>query len=231
MAWRLHTHADAATLHAVVADAVHAALALALATQDTAVLSLAGGGTPLPAYRQLAAMNLPWSRVIAVPGDERCVPHDHPACNLRQLRDCFASTDAQVRALTTADGEPEASLVLAKEWLAAHAAPFAATVLGMGADGHTASLFPGAANLAEALDPACRVDAVRVRFDPLPPEAPFERISMTARRLLHADSVLLLLTGTAKRAVLEEALADPARHPVGALLHAPGSTLDIHWSP
>ena len=231
MAWRLNTHADATALHAAAADALDGAIANSLATRGHATLSLAGGNTPLPAYRMLAARDLPWARITVLPGDERCVPHGHPACNLAQLRACFAATPVCVQPITTTDGDPAASLALALDWLSVHPAPFAASVLGMGGDGHTASLFPGATNLADALDLHRCEDAVRVLPDPLPPEAPFERISMTARRLLHADAVLLLVTGAAKRAVLEEALADAARHPVGALLHAPGHVIDIHWSP
>lgn len=229
MAWLWHAHEDADVLHVAVAAALREAIERRLGAQ--AVLSLAGGSTPLPAYRLLAQAKLPWPRVTLVPGDERCVPHAHDACNLRQLGACFTGTGAIAQPLTTVDGDPEMSLALATRWLDAHPQPFAATVLGIGADGHTASLFPGAANLAAGLDLAGGDAVIRVVPQPLPPEAPFERISMTAPRLLHSDAIHLLATGDGKRSVLEQAMGNPARYPVGAVLHAPGRTVHVHWSP
>ena len=131
----------------------------------------------------------------------------------------------------------EASLAHARALLAANPQPFDAVLLGMGmgmgmgGDGHFASLFPGAANLDEGFDPA--LDACRIDPVPLPPEAPYPRISLTLPRLLRTRTLLLAVTGAGKRAVLEEAMAgaDPRCLPVAALLHAPGAQLHVHWSP
>lgn len=131
----------------------------------------------------------------------------------------------------------EASLAHARALLAANPQPFDAVLLGMGmgmgmgGDGHFASLFAGAANLDEGFDPA--LDACRIDPVPLPPEAPYPRISLTLPRLLRTRTLLLAVTGAGKRAVLEEAMAgaDPRRLPVAALLHAPGAQLHVHWSP
>src|SRR5690606_18283240 len=102
-----------------------------------------------------------------------------------------------------------------------HPQDFDAVLLGMGADGHFASLFPGAANLADGLAPDSGIDAIATLPDPLPPEAPFARISLTLPRLLRAREIHLLVSGEDKRRVLRQAQQqDACRHPVAALLHA-----------
>lgn len=234
MAWELHTHEDAGALSHALAAALSTAAREALDTRGNALLSLAGGRTPLPAYRGLAALPLEWSRVVLLPGDDRCVPHSHAAANVRELRAAFAGAGGVVvEALTTPDGDPQASESHARAMLAGHPQPFDAVVLGMGADAHTASLFPNARRLGEALDPASTLEALRIDPLPLPPEAPFPRISLTAARLLRARAIHLVVTGEAKRAVLEQAFASPDSlvRPVSAILHAPEALVHVHWSP
>lgn len=247
MAWTLIEHADDAALHAAVADALAAAIAEGVAARGVATLALAGGSTPFPAYRQLAARALPWAQVRVWPSDERWVPGAHPANNLRALREAFAGAGFALRGLLpaaleraaadAAPGAPDASAAEAD--LAALPTRFDACLLGMGGDGHTASLFPGEPRLAALLAPAGGPDAAVVIPDPLPPEAPFARITLTAQRLLRSRRLLLAITGDAKRRVLEAALrpdADPLRLPVAALLRAAGvdgagAPVAIHWSP
>ena len=232
MAWTLHTYPDSGQLAETVAASLLAACNTGLDTRGMAMLALAGGQTPWPVYRRLASADLRWSDVTVLPTDDRCVPADASASNARGLGEAFASANGvRLAALTVPDGDPEASLIHARGWLAAHRQPFDAVLLGMGSDGHTASLFPGAAELTEGFDPAlaaCRVDP-----DPLPPEAPYPRISLTVARLLHAATLHLVITGEDKRTALMEAIAvdDPWRHPIMAVLAAPEAHVDIHWSP
>ncbi|MFC5570339.1 6-phosphogluconolactonase [Lysobacter yangpyeongensis] len=237
MAWIEHRYPDADALAAALAARLEDVLREATASRGHALLALAGGRTPLPAYRLLAARPLDWRKVVLMPTDERCVPHDHPACNLREMRAAFAGADGvRFASLTVDDGDPERSAVNAGTMLSQHAGAFDAVVLGMGKDAHTASLFPGAEGLAAALDPTGTTDACRIDPEPLPPEAPFPRITLTAARLLRARAVHLALTGADKHAVLRaaQAASDPLRYPVAAVLdaaarHTPGS-VHIHWS-
>jgi 6-phosphogluconolactonase len=232
MPWIEHDHADVGALVAHVADAFVDTCRAAIHARGQAWLALAGGRTPLPVYARLAAVGL-GGVVSAIPTDERCVPHEHPACNLRALREAFAA-DANIVAnpLTRQDGDQAASLAQARALLAVNPQPFDAVLLGMGADGHFASLFPGAANLAEGLAMASGEAAIATLPHPLPPEAPFARISLTLPRLLHAREIHLVVTGADKRVVLRHAQADrDCAFPVAALLHAPGHHIHIHWSP
>lgn len=234
MAWVEHLHADAGTLVDDLVQRLEDAVLDALAVRGNALLALAGGRTPMPVYRALAARPVDWSRTIAMPTDERCVPHDHAACNLRGMRTAFAAAQGlRWESLTTPDGDATHSLTHACEMLGRHTQTFDAIVLGMGNDAHTASLFPGAVNLAAALAPACLDDVCRIDPEPLPAEAPFPRITMTAARLLRARSLHLVITGEGKHDVLREAQAssDVLLHPIAALLQAPQTVVHIHWSP
>lgn len=234
MAWIEHDYTDADALVATLAERLRATCAEAVATRGHAWLALGGGSTPLPLYRRLATCALPWPQVTLVPTDERCVPHDHPACNLAAISAAFATAaGVDLLALTTADGDPERSQAHAREAVARHPAPFDAVVLGMGADAHTASLFPGVPGLRTALDPASAIEACRIDPQPLPPEAPYPRITLTAARLLRARSLHLFISGETKRAVLRQAAAsrDPLQHPIGAFLHATDACVNVHSSP
>lgn len=234
MAWVEHEYADMEELVARLACQLKSVCVDAVSQRGRAFLALAGGRTPLPVYRLLAERPFPWTDLVVVPTDERCVPHEHPACNVRALREAFSGTDGlDLLSLTVPDGDPLRSEAHANGMLCAHAEAFDAVLLGMGSDGHTASLFPGAPNLAAALDPAQSNDAMRIDPLPLPAEAPFARVTLTLERLLRTRSLHLLVSGEEKRTVLRRAQRsrDPSRLPVAAVLHAPGALTHTHWSP
>ena len=226
MGWIEHDHDNSDALVAHVADALERSCRDAVRARGAAWLALAGGRTPLPIYARLAA-SAQAGRILAIPTDERCVPHDHPACNLRALREAFSGSTVSTLALTGDDGAPDLSA------LTAHPQDFDAVLLGMGADGHFASLFPGAANLADGLALDSGIDAIATLPDPLPPEAPFARISLSLPRLLRAREIHLVVTGEAKRRVLRQAQQQDAGSglPIAALLHARTRSVQIHWSP
>lgn len=234
MSWTETVHDDAAQLAESLAGTLEAAINAGIAARGRAVLALAGGGTPMPVYRRLAEASLDWSKVQLVATDERWVDHEHPASNSRAMREAFAMADrVNILSLVPPSAGPRASEATARAALASVPDPFDAVLLGMGSDGHFASLFPNNPALQAGLDPQNPDDALVVHPDPLPPEAPFARVSLSAARLLRTRRLLLAITGTAKREVLARAQArpDPVRLPISAVLHDAAAQIEIHWSP
>lgn len=213
-------------------DALASLLGDICATSAAPNLALAGGKTPLPIYRALARR---WSRegqrARIVPTDDRCVAHTHPASNIAALRNAFGDS-ADCFAITTAEGDANASLAIAKDTLHEFDI-FDAVLLGMGEDGHFASLFPGAANLQDGLAPDAHDDAILTTPVPLPPEAPFNRISLTLSRLLRTRSAHLCITGARKLDILQQAVSQTTDlpYPVAALLRQTSVAVHVHWSP
>ncbi|MDT8410388.1 MAG: 6-phosphogluconolactonase [Wenzhouxiangellaceae bacterium] len=237
MEWIEHDNQD--QLAAAVACDLADICARAIAERGRAVLALAGGSTPLPAYQQLARASLDWPQIQVLPSDERWVAHDHPACNLAAMQAAFKDTgDDQGAgpdfiALTPARPGARPELETAQAALDSIGARFDACLLGMGADGHFASLFPHAPELDTALDPACDQAVVIIHPDPLPTDAPYARISLTLPPIIASRRLLLVIRGQAKRDTLNAALRDdqPKTHPIAALLRHAGQQLTIHWSP
>jgi 6-phosphogluconolactonase len=182
-----------------IADWIGARLCAALADSPTIAISLPGGATPFPILALMGDEALDWSRFTVWPGDDRVVPEDHPASNVGRIRAALEPLGATVTALREGVTPPH----------------FALTWLGMGADGHVASLFPNT-------DP--RADAprtvLRLTPDPLPPEAPFDRLSLTIPALLASDQVMFVIRGADKRAVFDAAAAGESDLPVARLLAA-----------
>lgn len=216
-----------------VAARIAGALDDALAARGEAVVALAGGRTSPPVFRVLAEQRRDWSRVTVLPSDERWVAHTHPDCNLRQMQEAFVAAEGiQWQPLVPAFPSGDVNADFAEQQLARLTAPFDLAMLGMGADGHFASLFPGAPTLAAALDLNGRAAASAIVPDPMPSAGPHPRVSLTLPRLLNARQVLLVITGADKLAVLQQAstINDPSRWPVAALLHAP-HPVEVHWAP
>jgi 6-phosphogluconolactonase len=199
-------------------------LRAALTRRDRAVLAVPGGTTPGPVFDLLGGQDLDWSRVTILPTDERWVPPDDPRSNARLIRGRLmtdGAAAAEFLPLWADAPTPEAGLATVDQAVTARL-PLDVLVLGMGADGHVASLFPGGDRLAAAL----AADAPAV----LPmhaPGAPEPRITLTMPVLRRAFAVHLLVTGPEKRAVLERARgADPAELPVAAVL----DIATVHWA-
>lgn len=189
-----------AATDSLIADWLFDQLAAALAaTESDIAITVPGGSTPFPILAELAARPLDWRRIAVWPGDDRIVPEDHPASNVGRIRALLEPAGARVIALTEGAVPPH----------------FAVAWLGMGGDGHIASLFPNTD--PQAADPlALR----RLTPDPLPPEAPFERLSLTIPALLNSDAVIFVIRGADKLAVFEQAVRGEHDLPVSRLLKA-----------
>ncbi len=232
MSWKEFDFADRDALASACAQQLESICRQAIAERGRALLALAGGRTPFPAFRQLAGSDIDFSKVTIIPTDERWVGPEHPASNLRAMREAFGDAESvDIRSLTPALPGAIADAATANAALA-DLSTFDAVLLGMGNDAHTASLFPGTKQLAVGLADNAPA-ALVVDPDPLPPEAPFSRISLSLPRLLDARHILLLIAGEDKRAVLRNAqrAAAPMSQPISALLHAPSAIIDILWSP
>ncbi len=234
MPWIEIKHANADALAAGVARQVSRTIDAALAERGQATLALAGGRTTPPVLRRLADESRDWSKLTVLPTDERWVSADHADNNLHQLQDTFAAVEG-IRWIALVPNKPrgKVSATFANGALESIGAAFDLCLLGMGEDGHFASLFPGAINLPEALDLASRESAVAIIPEPMPRAGPHPRISLSLARLLHSRQVILAISGADKRAMLDRAINenDPDKLPVAALLRAPGRTIEVHWSP
>jgi len=234
MTWLDVNHADSDALTHACADILRNHVADAVQLHGEARLAIAGGRTPMPVLSRWAKTADLDTRVAILPTDERWVPAGHANNNLTRLKGCFPGhTGPRWRPLVPTLPGPEPSLDTARESLALMAAPFDLVLLGMGEDGHFASLFPNDKDVAAALDPAGSTEVVVGRPEPLPADAPHPRISLTLSRLLRSRRRLLLVTGERKRELIEwiQRHPDPRRWPVSALLHAAGPPVEIHWSP
>lgn len=214
---------DRATMAGTLADELAGEIVRAVATRGRAGLVVSGGTTPEPLFRALAVRDLPWGSVVVTLADERLVPSDHPASNEALVRRTLLSGPASAaRFIALDDG-----------MLAGFPWPADLVLLGMGEDGHTASLFPGAEGLTAALDPANPARVVPVVPRPLPSAAPFPRRSLTLAALLDSRRILLLLAGADKLDTLAAARApgEVAAMPIRAILRQTRVKLDICHAP
>ncbi len=207
-----------------LADKLASDLGQCLVNHDRATLALPGGTTPGPVFDTLCGIDLHWSRIRVIPTDERWVPDSSDRSNARLLRQRLLrekAAAAQLVPLYRAADRPE-DVLDALSGAVADVLPIDVALLGMGADMHTASLFPGAEGLDRAL-----ADHAPVLMPIRAPGAPEPRVTLTAPVLRAATTVHILITGAEKRAALERAHGLPAiEAPVAAVLG--GAT--IHWA-
>jgi 6-phosphogluconolactonase len=225
--------ADSEMLAQALAQAVATDLRAGIDLRGAALLALSGGSTPRRFLQVLAMQALDWSRVTVTLADDRWVAAGDARSNERLLRETLLlGTAAQARfvPLHVAAADPETALATIAANIARLDLPFDAVVLGMGLDGHCASLFPGGDRLLEALRPdgAARVLPMRA------PEAAEPRMTLTLSALVSTRALYLHIEGTAKKAVLDHSLdGDPqfAEAPIRAVLHHSPVKAEVFWCP
>jgi len=222
---------DAHALNEAAAGAIVSALETGVRLNGTASLVATGGRSPGPVYDLMALAPLDWRKVRITLSDERWVDPASPDSNERLVRERLLkhrAAEAVFHPLRDREPNPEAAAehasALFHSW-----PPLDVVMLGMGDDGHVASLFPGSPALDLGLDPAAPACiAVPAGQGRPPPQA---RLSLTIRGLVTAGLVVILTSGDAKRAVLERALqgGDPRELPVRAVLQS-ARAVRIFWT-
>lgn len=221
---KLIEYTDSEVMMLRVAQILGEAIEEALRQHGRATLAVPGGTTPGPVFDQLCAIDLDWSQVSVMLTDERWVPESSPRSNTALLRARLLTGRAAAATLVPLYGDaaqPEDALPLLSDGVSA-CLPLSVCLLGMGADMHTASLFPGADQLDSALTGADPLYAMRA------PGAPEPRITLSASALKSAMQCHVLIVGSEKREALERARALPPQEaPVAAILEG----AHVHWAP
>jgi 6-phosphogluconolactonase len=221
---KLEIYPDREMLMLGLANTIAGQLADFLRRDGRATLSVPGGTTPGPIFDTLSGVDLDWANVAVVLNDERWVPESSSRSNTRLVRERLIrgrAAQALLLPLYAPADRPEDMLAALEDGLRPHL-PISVLLLGMGADMHTASLFPGADRLEEALSPSAPL------LLPMRAEAAGEpRVTLTAPVLKGAFHTHILITGPEKRAALDSALMLPPHEaPVRAVL----DNATVHWA-
>ncbi|RDV26155.1 6-phosphogluconolactonase [Alteromonas aestuariivivens] len=216
------TEAFAAQLVSILSDGI--------AKRGRASLVVSGGRTPLALFQTLSNADLEWDKVDVTLADERWVDEADDASNTRLVRENLIQNKASVAnfvTLKTDHSDAKDGIGEAESRVANLAQPFDALILGMGEDGHTASLFPCSEQVEAGLD----MDSGRVCIAVQPTTAPHQRISLTLPALLNSRNIFLHLTGESKKDVLTDALsgATEVQKPITAVVNRAPVTL--MWAP
>jgi 6-phosphogluconolactonase len=203
-------------------------LRAAIEARGMALLVVSGGTTPLRYFQELSHKPLDWSRVAITLADERRVADDSPRSNARLVREALLgnlASAAQFAPLADSRLPGTQELAAASARIARLPLPADLVVLGMGDDGHTASWFPNAEGLAEAIDPAARALVQPISA----PGAAEPRLTLTGRVILRARNIALQIEGPGKLATLAKAFEDGPTEamPIRAVLRQAADRLTI----
>jgi 6-phosphogluconolactonase len=225
---------DIKTQAKALADEAACLLSEAVSKRGQASLVVSGGSTPVRFFEELSGRKIEWPRITVTLADERMVPEGHPDSNGalvkkhllkdRAAKARFIGLYAGAEAAGGDRGER-----YCEERVRSVGLPFDVLILGMGSDGHTASLFPGAPELKGAVE----MDSGRLCASITPPDAPHARITLTLPALLSSRRIFLLISGKEKMEVLRKALeaGSPEEMPIRYVLNGADRPVEVFWAP
>ncbi|MBU2886455.1 6-phosphogluconolactonase [Gilvimarinus agarilyticus] len=211
------------------------ALREATSQRDAASFLVSGGSSPAPIYKRLSEADLAWQKIQVALVDERWVDIDHEKSNAAFIQQTLLQNNASEvelvgmknSAVSAADGVAKCEAAYQKL-----AAPFDVTILGMGPDGHTASLFPHAKGLAESLETKNLCSAITAIKSEVTGDCT-ERMTLSLNGIVNSRHLLLLISGEEKLATYREALAGDniSGMPVRAVLQQDQIPVTVYWAP
>ncbi|MBH0058353.1 6-phosphogluconolactonase [Pseudoalteromonas sp. SWXJZ94C] len=206
-----------------------------IANDGRAVLMVSGGSSPAPAYKHLSTLDLDWQNVDVAMVDERWVEPTHEKSNEAFIKSTLLQNHGAAANFITMKNEAqtaEQGTNVCENAFGALKRPFDVTILGMGPDGHTASLFPNAEGLENGLTTenlVCAINAIQSDVT----GSITERMSLTLNAIAQSKVVKLLISGEEKLAVYKQARADGNVNdmPLRAVLNHPSINIEVYWAP
>lgn len=219
------------TLDIELSDQVANILEQAIITKGKASLAVSGGSTPKGFFKALSLKDLPWDKVTITLADERWVDINDEASNTKLVHECLLQNNAiAAKFFHLKQGELMDTETLQDLNVGAKNAllPFDVLILGMGEDGHTASLFP----CSDEIDLALSADNSDVLMQVIPKSAPHQRITFTFSSLITSKNIFLHISGQSKKDVLNKALSgnNIVDMPIRAFLQHPHSDTKVYWA-
>ena len=224
------TFENTESLNDEFAKKINSILTDAIAQEGRASIAVSGGRTPIKLFQTLSSMNISWSKVDVTLVDERWVSESHEASNTLLVKTHLLQNEAAAAnfiSLKTNDDNAFGSVDAVEQQISAIKQPFDVMILGMGEDGHTASLFPCSKELKDGLD----MNSGRTCIAVQPTTAPHSRMSFTLPVIVSSKNIFLHLTGQNKLDVLDEAMANysEVEKPINAVINRAPVTL--MWTP
>ena len=227
---------DRETLFSKVANRCALQLTRGVEKQGRASFIVPGGSTPGPVFEKLSNMSMMWHNILVAPSDERWLATDHPQSNQNLIQRTLLVNHAEKARLMPLKSDAESPVSgeeIAEKNISELEQPFDVTMVGMGSDGHFASLFPGSAQLDEALDPQLKKKCIGIDATGCPVAGEYtQRISLTLSAVLNSKLVVILVTGQEKLNVIRRAVEDncPSDKPIAALLNQTTTPVEIYWA-
>lgn len=212
------------------AEHISAAIERSLNGQNRASIVVSGGRSPVRCYAELAATTINWSQVDVFLSDERWVVADHPASNEKLVVDnlrCGAAQDLRLHGVYREGVSIEQRCTQIETGIRQLPSPFASVLLGMGSDGHFASLFPDFDGLGESLE----LNAERFCVPVHTAASEYPRFSLTLSALCHSNDIVLLIFGDKKWQTYDRARNSADAYPVSRLLLQDQTPLHVYWAP